>query len=107
MGSLTNADRRPAVGAITALVIAPTNPGGWILLASLGGLLRDGASITSVILTARRECVKKAAAPLSAFTLRYQTSTVTVQGGEMPRAGMGVVVLMALLIGGLFMIGGS
>ncbi|MDZ5447790.1 hypothetical protein U2F26_34675 [Micromonospora sp. 4G57] len=28
-----------AVGAITALVIAPTNPGGWILLASLGGLV--------------------------------------------------------------------
>ncbi|MEU9740199.1 hypothetical protein AB0E12_13535 [Micromonospora chersina] len=27
-----------AAGALTALVIAPTNPAGWILLVSLGGL---------------------------------------------------------------------
>ncbi|MCG5471537.1 hypothetical protein LADH09A_005532 [Micromonospora sp. LAH09] len=27
-----------AVGAVAALVIAPTNPAGWILLASVGGL---------------------------------------------------------------------
>ncbi|MFD0784285.1 hypothetical protein ACFQZ8_10210 [Micromonospora azadirachtae] len=27
-----------AVAAVAAIVIAPTNPAGWILLASLGGL---------------------------------------------------------------------